>query len=327
MKLTRRALINLTLGATVAPAASRLARADDWPGRPIHVIVPFTAGSASDVLPRLVLDKLAEELHQPIIIDNHPGAGGTIGSALVARAEPDGYTLLATASAHTNIPSLYPNATFDTIRDFAGVVPFGSLPQVLVVSPSRGFNNLRDLVAAARKKKGAISYASAGIGSGSHFAAERLRLSAGFEGVHVPFKGGPEAISEILAGRVDFFFCPLALGIAFIRDGRLKPLAVSSPTRTALLPDVPTTLEEGYANSDYTFWVGMFAPAKTPAAIVNRLNTLTLNILQSPDMKEKLNRLGVDPMPMTPAAFDELVKKEVAANAIVIKAAGIKGGG
>ena len=303
----------------------RRAFADDWPAKPIRVIVPFTAGSASDVLPRLVFNQLSQDLGQPIIVDNRPGAGGTIGSALVARAEPDGYTLLATASAHAVIPSLYPDAPFDTIRDFAGVTPLGSLPQVMVVSPSSSFKSLRDVVAAARARKGAITYASAGIGSGSHFASERLRLSAGFEGVHVPFKGGPEAISEIMAGRVDFFFCPLALCLPLIRDGRLKPLAVSAPARATALPDTPTTLEEGYADSDYTFWVGIFAPAKTPAAVLNQLNNAIEKVLQSPDMKEKLARLGVDPMVMTPAAFDDLVKKEVVADGIVIKAANIKG--
>ena len=326
MTITRRVFAAAALGGLAAPISSGGARAQAFPSKPFRVVVPFTAGSASDVVPRLVFDALAKDFNQNILIDNRPGAGGTIGSGLVARADPDGYTLLATASAHTNIPSLYPDAPYDTARDFAGVIPLGSLPQVLVVAPSSPYKSLRELVEAAKAKRGAISYASAGIGSGSHFAAERLRLSAGFEGVHVPYKGGPEAIADTMTGRVDFFFCPLALCGALIEDKRLRPLAVSSPARATALPDVPTTLETGYADSDYTFWVGVFAPAKTPVDVVAKLHDSIQAVLSAADMRSKLANMAVDPMPLSPAEFDALVKREIAANAKVIKAANIKGG-
>jgi tripartite-type tricarboxylate transporter receptor subunit TctC len=325
MTLTRRSFATLVAGGVATPLSLRVARAQAWPAKPVRAIVPFTAGSASDVIPRLIFDALSQKLGQPIIIDNRPGAGGTIGTAAVARSDPDGYTLLATASAHTINPTLYPDASYDAVRDFEAIIPLGSLPQVLVVSPASGFKSLKELVAAAKSRKGGVSYASAGVGSGSHFASERLRLSANFEGVHVPFKGGPEAITETMAGRVDFFFCPLALGIALIRDGRLKPLAVSAPVRATALPDTPTTLEEGFVDSDFTFWVGIFAPAKTPPAIVNELHGAIVDVLNMPDIKAKLDKLGVDPMPMTPGAFSELVKKEVVADAVVIKAAKMRG--
>ncbi len=304
------------------PAA---ARAQAWPARPIRAIVPFTAGSASDIVPRLVFDRLSADLGQPIIIDNRPGAGGTIGTAAVARSEPDGYTLLATASAHTVNPSLYPDAPYDTVRDFAAIIPLGALPNVLVVSPASGLKTAADLVAKAKAANGAITYASVGVGSGSQFSAERFRLSAGFQGAHVPFKGGPEAINEVLAGRVDFFFCPIALALPFVRDGRLVALAVGSSARASALPDTPTTLEAGYADSDFAFWIGLFAPSKTPPSVVDTLYGKTRDILASPDTREKLARLGVDPMRLVPAEFDALVKREIAANAIVIKAANIKG--
>ena len=322
MTHTRRAFVSLAVAGAAAP---RFAFAQAWPAKPIRAIVPFTAGSASDIVPRLVFDRLSMELGQPIVIDNRPGAGGAIGTAAVARAEPDGYTLLATASAHTINPSLYPDAPYDTVRDFSAVIPLGSLPNVLVVSPASGMKTLRDLVDRAKARAGATTYASVGVGSGSHFSAERLRLSAGFLGTHVPFKGGPDALNEVLAGRVDFFFCPIPLALPFVRDGRLLALAVGSPARATSLPDVPTTIEAGYPDSDFAFWIGVFAPSKTPAPVVDLLYQTTFKILQSTDMREKLARLGVDPMPLTPAGFDDLVKREIAANAAVVKAAGIKG--
>jgi len=325
MTINRRQALIPPLATAISALALRPAFAQAYPDRVIHVVVPFTAGSASDVIPRLVFDRLSSEFGQPIIIDNKPGAGGTIGSASVARAEPDGYTLLAVASAHSVVPSLYPNAPYDTAKDFAGIIPLGSLPQVLVVAPGSPYRTLRELVEAGKKPGKSISYASAGVGSGSHFASERLRLSAGFNGLHVPFKGGPESIAETMSGRVDFDILPVALVLALIKDGKLRPLAVSSPTRAAALPDVPTTIEAGYPDSDYTFWVGVLAPAKTPAAVINKLHDSIDKVLREPDIRDKLANMSVDPMAMSPAAFDAQIVKEIAANAIVIKAANIKG--
>ena len=264
------------------------------------------------------------ELGQSIIVENRTGAGGTIGAAAVAKADPDGYTILVNSSSHTVIPSLYPNAPYNAARDFSGVIPLGSLPNVLVVAPSKGFKSLGDLVAAAKGKPGLITYASAGIGSGTHFSAERLRLSAGFEGVHVPFRGAPEAYTEVMTGRVDFFFGALASALPFIRDGKLLALAVSTPKRTSSLPDVPTTLEAGYPNSDYTFWFAVFVPAKRRKGLLRSFTKRLLKTLQSTNLMDKLATLGVEPMVLTPTELDALVKREIAANADVVTAANIK---
>jgi tripartite-type tricarboxylate transporter receptor subunit TctC len=321
----RRAFIAALGGAVAWPlTGSGQDVAQTWPTRPLRAIVPFTAGSAVDVLPRMVFEALSGELGQSIIVENRTGAGGTIGTAAVAKADPGGYTILVNSSSHTVVPTLYPNAPFNTVRDFSGVIPLGSLPNVLVVAPSKGFKSLGDLVAAAKAKPGSITYASAGIGSGTHFRAERLRLSAGFEGVHVPFRGAPEAYTEVMTGRVDFFFGALASALPFIRNGKLLALAVSSPQRTSSLPEVPTTLEAGYPNSDYTFWVAVFAPAKTPKGIVEKLYQKTLKTLQSTNLPDKLATFGVEPMVLTSAELDALVKREIAANADVVKAANIR---
>ncbi len=318
----RNLLFGFAFAAAVASAGTAWPQA--WPAKPIRAIVPSTAGSAVDIIPRIVFEQLSAELGQPIIVENRPGAGGVTAAASVARAEPDGYTILVDSSAHTVLPSLYPNAPYDTVRDFSGIILLGSLPNVLVVAPSKGFKTLQELVGAARAKPGAVTYASAGVGSATHFSAERLRLSAGFEAVHVPFKGAPEAYTEVMTGRVDFFFGALASALPFIRDNRLVPLAVSTPKRASVLPDVPTTLEAGFVDSDYTFWIGLFAPARTPAAIVDKLHQQAHKALQAARVRDKLATLGVEPMVMSAAELDALVKAEIAVNAAVIKAANIK---
>jgi tripartite-type tricarboxylate transporter receptor subunit TctC len=300
------------------------AYAEEWPTRPVRAIIPFSAGSAVDIVPRLVFQELSRKLGQPIIIENRTGAGGTAGAGLVAKATSDGYTLLVNSSSHTVIPSLYPEISYDTLHDFTAVMPLGALPTVLVVAPSRGFKTLGDLIDAARAKPGAVSYASAGIGSATHFAAERLRLSAGFEGVHVPFRGAPEAYREVIAGRVDFVYGAIASVLPLIREGKLRALAVSTPTRASALPDVPTTLELGYRNSDYTFWIGMFAPGRTPNDVLEKLRRETAATLHAGEMRAKLATLGVDAMDLSPAAFAALIKAEIARNAIVVKAADMR---
>jgi tripartite-type tricarboxylate transporter receptor subunit TctC len=298
--------------------------AQNWPLKPIHAIVPFTPGSATDIVARAVFEPLSRELGQSVIVENRPGAGGMIGAGMVAKADPDGYSLLVSSSSHTIIPALYPKVPYDTVQDFAGVIPLGSLPNVLVVAPSKGFHTLNDLIAAAKASPGMMTYASAGVGSATHFAVERFRLSAGLDGVHVPFRGSPEAATEVMTGRVDFFFGPLATVLPFIRDGKLAALAVSTPKRAAALPDVPTTLEAGYANSDYTFWVAMFARARTPGPIVQKLHDATRKILASAGLQDKLADIGVDPMDMEPADLDTLVRTEIAINTPLVRAAHIQ---
>ena len=276
------------------------------------------------IVARTVFEPLSHELGQSIIVENRAGAGGMIGAGMVAKADPDGYSLLVSSSSHTIIPALYPKVPYDTVQDFTGVIPLGSLPNVLVVSPSKGFHTVNDLVAAAKARPGMMTYASAGIGSATHFAVERFRLSAGLEGVHVPFRGTPEASTEVMTGRVDFFLGPLASLLPLIRDGKLVALAVSTPKRAAALPDVPTTLEAGFANSDYTFWVAIFARAKTPGPIVERLHNVTHKILEGASLHDKLTGLGVDPMDMEPADLDTLVRTEIAINTPLVRAAHIQ---
>ena len=214
-----------------------VAAAQSWPNKPIRAIIPFGAGSATDVVPRIVLEQLSAQLGQPIVVENRGGAGGTIGSAMVAKADPDGYTILVNSSAHTITPSIYPNLSYDVIRDFATVAAIGNVPNVLIIAPSKGIKTVQEFVAAAKAKPGSFNFGSVGIGSAVHLSAERFRLSAGYEAVHIPFKGGAEALTEVIAGRVDYYFCPIATALPHIRDGRLLGLAVSSPTRASTMPD------------------------------------------------------------------------------------------
>ncbi len=301
-----------------------VALGQSWPSKTIRVVVPFSAGSATDIMARAIFDKVSAEVRQPIIIENKVGAGGTIGSADVARSEPDGHTILLNSSSHTVTPATYASLPYDTLNDFAAIIPVGGLPNVLIVSKTKGYNTLKDLVEAAKAKPGSLNYGSAGPGSASHLTAERLRLSAKFEAVHVPFKGAPEALREVVADRIDFYFSPLLPAQSLLAGGQVKAIAVSSGKRAAALQDVPTTVEAGVPNSNYEFWVGVFVPAKTPKSIQERLYAEIKKALDSPEIKERMSRLGADPMPMTSAEFTKLVRDEVAMNKELVKAAGIK---
>ena len=298
------------------------ALAQTWPSKPIRAIIPFAAGSATDVVPRVVFEPLSAQLGQPIVVENRGGAGTTIGAALVAKAEADGYTLLATSSAHTLVPTVYPSAPYDTAADFAAVVSLGSGPNVLVVSPAKDFKTAQDLVAAAKARPGSFNFASAGVGSATHLSAERFRMAAGFDAVHIPFRGGAEAITEVLAGRAEFYFCPLGTALPQVREGKLLALAVSSPRRAALLPDVPSVVEL-FPNSDYAFWIGVFMPAKTPRDIIDQFHRETIKTMQLPNVKERLETLGMDPMLLTPAEFDAHVRSEIVSTGLLAKAAGL----
>ena len=308
----------------LAWAVLPLAAAAQWPDKPIHVIVPFTAGSGTDIVARTVFEPVGRALKQPIVIENKPGAGGTLGAAQVAKASPDGYTLLVHSAGHVANPAIYSNLPYDTLKDFAGVTPLASLPNVLIVSPQKGYKSVKDLVAAAKAKPGELNYASAGNGSATHMNAEIFRQSAQFQAQHVPFKGTPEAITEVATGRIDYFFAPLISALPLIKEGRLQPLAVGTPQRSPLLPDVPTTEEAGYKDSAYVFWVALLAPAATPKPVVDRLNAEVLKALASPEIRQKLADLGAEPMPMKPAEFDAFLRSEVARIGAVVKVAGVK---
>ena len=297
--------------------------AQHWPSKPIHAMVPLAPGTGGDVVARLVLNGLSQTLGQSIVIENKGGAGGTIGAGQVAKADPDGYALLFHSSSHVIAPTLYTNLPYDTANDFVAVAAAGSVPSALVVSPSKGFTDLKDFVAKAKASPSGFTYASAGVGSTTHLTAERLRISAGFKAVHVPFRGGGFQ-PEIMAGRVDFGYSPIATCLPNIKEGRLQALAVSSPKRATALPDVPTTLEMGYPDSDYVIWFGIFMPAKTPHEIVEKANAATRKALEEPALRDRLLGLDVTPMPLTPKEFDALIRRDIVANAALAKAAGLQ---
>jgi tripartite-type tricarboxylate transporter receptor subunit TctC len=304
--------------------AAATARAEDWPSRLIKAVIPFGAGSATDVVPRLVFDRLAAELGQSIVVENRAGAGGTLGTAIVVKADPDGYTLLAHSSALTIAPAIFPNLTFDAGKDLASVLMIGSSANVMIVPPSRPWKTVQDFIADAKAKPGSISFGSVGIGSAVHISAEKFRLAAGIEATHVPYRGGAEVIADILGGRVDFYFCPLATALPLIHAGQVRALLVSTPKRVADLPDVPAPPEVGLKNADSAIWFGVFMPGRTPRDIIDKFHAAGIKVLNDPAMQDSLKKLGVEPLPMTPAQMDDLVVRETAANLEVIKAAGIK---
>ncbi len=325
---------NALLGATVivalgaalapAPAAAQTTAAATPSTKPIKFIVPFTAGSATDIVARLLGESMGKSMGQAIVIENRPGAGGTIATAQVAKAEADGHTVLVQASGHALNPAIYPNLSYDTLRDLTGVTPLASLPNVLVVNPAKGWKTLADLVTAAKARPGALNYASAGVGSATHLNAEKFRLRAGIEALHVPYKGTPEALTQVIAGSNDWFFAPLASALPLIKDGRLQALAVSTATRSSALPQVPTTAEAGVAGSEFSFWVGMIVASATPAASVKRLNDEAHKALATAEVKDRLSRLGAEPFAMSPEAFNAFIKTEVDAAAVIAKAADLK---
>src|SRR5215467_9070881 len=322
--MKRVSLIIAVCLAALVPLGMPDASAQNWPNKPIKAYIPFSAGSATDIIPRAVFERLSADLGQPIVVENRGGAGGTIAVGAVVKSDPDGHTVLANSSAHTVAPSIIDNIPYDTAKDLSAVVALGRNANILVVSPAKGWKTVGDLVAAAKAKPGSVNYGSAGVGTATHISAERFRQSAGIEATHVPYKGGPEALTDLLGGRIDFYYCPISTAIPLIKDGRLRVLAVSTPQRAAALPDVPTSLEAGFPNSDYTVWYGVFMPAKTPRAIIDRFYATTMKVIETPAMQQKLAELAVDPMPMKPSEFDALVETEIKANEKLIKGAGIK---
>ena len=307
-------------GSSWAQAPSNGAGAD-YPNKIIKIIVPFTAGSATDIMARIIGERLSAGMGQAVIVENRAGAGGTLGAAQVAKSEPDGYTLLVVSTGHVVNPALYGSLPYDTVADFAGVSPLAALPNVLVVGADSPYKSVRELMAAAKAKPGQLNYASAGVGSGTHVNAEKFRAAASIVATHIPFKGTPEAIVEVSSGRVDFMFTPVLAALPSIRDKRMQALALSTAKRSTVLPDVPTVAEAGVPGFVFDFWIGLLAPAKTPRAIVNKLNLEVRKVIAQPDVLEKLLKLGAEPMPMTPERFDAYIKEEFAALGTMMKGA------
>jgi tripartite-type tricarboxylate transporter receptor subunit TctC len=299
--------------------------AQEWPKeKPIKVIVPFGVGSATDIIARIVMEEVGRQVGQTVVPENRVGASGTIGAAAVAKSDPDGYTVLVHSSSHTVTPSTFSKLPYDAEKDLAGVLPLANIPIVVVASSKRGYQSLGDLVKAGLAKPGSLNFASAGAGSATHLAAERLRLSAKLEAAHVAFKGSSEALTEILGDRIDFYCSPIDAAIEQIKDGRVTALAVSSAKRAASLPHVPTTVEAGFPDSGYQFWIGAFVPRATAADIRKRLHAELVKAIASPAIAKKLADLGAEPLTISPEEFDAMVKSEIASNAVVVKAAGVK---
>lgn len=312
----------LTCAALAALPLAAQAQAG-YPNKPIRVVVPFAAGSTTDIIARAIADKMAASLGQQLVVENKAGASGTIGQQTVATAAPDGYTIMVHSSSHTVSPSTFAKLPFDTLADFVGVTPISSTPNVLVMSPAKGIRTLGELLAAARAKPGSMNFASAGQGSATHLNAEKFKMAAGIQATNIPFKGSAEAVSEVMAGRVDYYFSPIAPVIGQIKGGNLLALAVGSPRRASALPDVPTTAEAGVPGSEFNFWIGMMAPAKTPRDIVNRLQAEVVKALADPEVKERFAKLGADAWTLTPPEFDTYIRAEIESNAKLVKAAGL----
>lgn len=297
---------------------------DTWPSKPVRVVVPFPPGSSADVTARSVAVHLAQQLGQPFVIENRPGGTGTIGQAIVAKAEPDGHTILVASSSWTVVPTTMPNLPFDALKDFTGITILAQIPNVLVVRPSSRITSVAELVAAAKSRPGKLNYGTIGSGSATHLNAARFQLSAGIDAVQVPYKGTPDVLTDLIGGQLDFCFCPASVVLPMIKDGKLVPLAVGSSRRTSALPDVPTTEEAGFPNSAYNFWIGMAVPARTPQSIVRRLHAETVRALNLPDVKARWDGWGQDMQILTPEAFSNRLRDEVASNAALVKAANIK---
>jgi len=318
-RLEMNGLLALILVSFCVPAL-----AQDFPTKPVHLIISFTPGSSTDIVGRAVAAKLSEIWGQQVVAENRVGAGGTIGSAAVARAAPDGYTLLSNSSAHVANPSIYAAMPYDTLKDFTNIAPLAGGPNVLIVGQQAGWKTFADFINAAKAKPGSLNFSSAGIGSGTHFNLEKLKLMAGIDVAHVPYKGTPEAISDTIAGRVCCYFAPMNAALSHVQGGKAIALAVSSAQRSPLLPNVPTVAESGVPGFDYTLWVGLWGPVGMASDLVNKINADVRKALASPDLAERLTKLGQVPMDMPPPQFTEFVRKELEDTARVMKAAGIK---
>lgn len=306
--------------STAAAYAQSATAPTGFPTRPIRIIVPFSAGSASDFLARQLATKMTDNWGQQVIVDNRPSAAGIVAGEILARATPDGHTLLVTSSAIAGSAALYPKLPYDTVKDFASVSMIAAGANVFVVSPtSPTVKTLKDVAALARKKSGQVTYGHSGIGSGTHYASELFNLTAGIKTVHVPYKGAPEVLTDAIAGRIDYGVVPIAPAVPLVKAGRVNAIAVTSNSRSALLPDVPTIPEAGWPAFRYDGWFGMFAPGKIPPALLKQISGEVARILALPDVRERIMNLAMVPTPSTPEALHELLRTEIESRRKIFK--------
>jgi tripartite-type tricarboxylate transporter receptor subunit TctC len=318
-------LLQALLALAAAAVAATTGAQANYPTRPIRIVVPFTAGSATDIIARVVSPKMVERWGRPVVIDNRPSAGGIIAFGIVAEAAPDGQTLLVTGSNFAGSAALYAGKLpFDPVKDFSGITQFATTPLVLVVGPGLGVKSVKELIALAREKKGQLNFASTGLGSGPHYGAELFKLAAGIGAVHVPYRGSPETLTDVMSGRVHFLLSPVLAASPLVRSGRVVALGVTTPYRAQALPDVPTIAEAGLPGFEYQGWYGMLAPGRTPRKLVGLLNAEVGRVLDLPDVTERIAKQGAAARRTTPEAFDKLVHEEIVTRTKVWKAAGVK---
>jgi tripartite-type tricarboxylate transporter receptor subunit TctC len=305
-------------------AFSLQAAAQAYPNRPVRVIVTFPAGSATDIVGRILAQKLTEIWGHNVVVDNRAGAGGSIGTAIGAKAIPDGYTLIINSSAHTVNPALYAKLPYDTLADFVDIAPLTGTPNILVNNLSSKIRAMREFVEDAKARPGKINFASAGIGSGTHLNLEKFKLATHIDVTHIPYKGTPDAVGDVLGGRVEYYFCPLSACLPFVKDGKLRGIAVSSAKRSSLLPNVPTIAESGVPNFEFILWFGLWGPREVPQPIVAKIRADIGRVLAAADVRERLVTVANEPMDVKPEAFSKYVRQEVADSARVVQAAGIK---
>ena len=312
------------VAAAFALAAPAGVHAQDYPVKPIRIIVPFGAGSATDALARTIGPKMTEMWGQQVIVENRPGAGSVVGTSVAAKAPHDGYTLLVVSASHAINATLYTKLPFDPVKDFAGITPLALIPNILIVHPSLPARNVKELIALAKAKPGTFNYTSAGVGSNSHMNGELFRSTAGIQIVHVPFKGFAEAITEIVAGRLEMTFAPAILASPYIKAGRVRPLAVGSSKRSSAFPQLPTVAEAGVRDCVFDGWFGLLTNANTPKPVIDKLNAAVIKILNLPDVSAQLKNQGADPMPMTPEEYDKYIRSEVVKLGKVVRESGAK---
>ena len=310
--------------AVLAALAMGGAQAQDYPTKTIRLIVPLTTGAGADIAARIIAQRMSEHWKQPVIVDNRPGAGGQIGTSAVVKAEPDGHTLLVQSSSHSANPAIYRNLPYDPLKDLVDVAILGKTPYVMVSAGNGPYRSLKALIEAAKAKPGELAFSSAGLGTSTHLAAEYLIGMAGVRMIHVPFKGSPEALQDVLGGRSAFYMAPVNVALGLLKDGKLNPLGVSTRTRAELLPQVPTLAEQGLPDYEVTLWFGLWAPSGTPPTVVQKLNVSINAIVQEPPMREQFARLGMQPAPMKPEEFGRFVRAEIDVYKRIVKQAGIE---